>query len=237
MAALAGKTDPVSRRLLLMWWQAQMELLPRDVPIQPSITETSHYLLKSLRSHFGRKVFGRYCPLAALLPCKSCGRIFESKAPHFASNCKECPKRSGEYTLPARHVSGAMQMWSDGFYPKGPAGPSGGYSVLCQHPDCIEFFLATRSDTRFCETHRDPKHRMQTLRRADDKFTRYRFRTADGDVSCSFCVDDSGVQRVCNITPSGYTATDLPEFTALLQAARTGSFAVYPIEEVPETLF
>jgi hypothetical protein len=86
---------------------------------------------------------------------------------------------------------------------------------LCDHPDCLEFFLAEGWQQAYCAQHRDrtaaARARARTSR---PKHERWLF-VADESITVKFH-DSLGRERVCNVGPAGYWAKDAWEFEQLL---------------------
>jgi hypothetical protein len=159
------------------------------------------------------------------VPCKTCGRIYESRAPHFARTCGACQSEPPYKQRRRIHDCGAFPVFAGGFYPKGPQRGQYVWPTVCEHPECVDVFRAQRYDEKYCPSHT----RVEALRarRKDPTPKNERFRFFPNYSGCDegtevrydFVIN--GEPRACIIGHDGYQARDEAEFRPLAFYAAT----------------
>jgi hypothetical protein len=221
-AAAEGNFALLFRR----WWQEKtLAPLPAGAVVQPWVTLVHQQIANRFASW---QLLGDQ-PL--LLPCPGCGRVFTSRPPRFARACGRCKA----YTPSGQaNPDGSRVMFSAGFYPAGPHGPSQGQSILCAHPDCVRVFLATSSQRRYCDEHqRDRKAAARARSRTSQlKHTRVRFYPAARCEQLPSVSSRDGSEGSVVVGPDGYQPRDERELLLLAQLAGSGRVEVCWNEDV-----
>jgi hypothetical protein len=196
--------------LFRRWWQEKtLAFLPPGAVVAPWATAV-HQAVADRLAEWG--LLGEE-PL--LLPCPGCGQVFMSKPPRFARTCGRCRP----YTPTAkRHPAASRVMFSAGFYPSGPYGPKQGQSVLCGHPECLTFFLASSPQQRYCDQHHPDRKGVARAREraAKPKYERVRFYPLGDDPVQIGVRDSEGGERLLTVQRAGYRPRDETEFLQLL---------------------
>jgi hypothetical protein len=228
------------------WWQDEALLLPaegeerREFVPTPWETKIHHHVFDRVIE--ARKVMLERrstitLPDAFWLPCRTCGRIYESKAPHFARTCGACQSESPYEQRRRIHDFGAFPVFAGGFYPKGSQRRQYVWPTVCEHPECVVVFPAQRYDERYCPDHT----RVEALRarRKDPTPKNERFRFLPNYLECDegsevrydFVIN--GELRACIIGHDGYQARDEAEFRPLAFYAAANSLLTIVAVDTP----
>jgi hypothetical protein len=160
------------------------------------------------------------------IPCETCGRIVETRAPRFARTCQKC-QHEGEYQQRLGfHKTGAGPAFTGGFYSRGAQRPLYVWPTVCEHPDCVEVFSAKNRTELYCAAHTRLSAYQARQRDSRPKHERFRFLCDEGTyIRHEFLI--RGEQRVCLIGPDGYQARDIEEFRPLVERVKaTGSLRI-----------
>lgn len=178
-ANLLSKPSADRERVFVEWWQRTFDDLAPEAVVEPWVNDLHHELFDLLREHFGEHVRDLELPKVARLPCRSCGRIFESEPPRYARHCDECAHAKPYLPRATTHANEVAQpRWSDGVYLRGPYSPEAWWPVLCDHPDCLTLFSTTSRLARYCGSHTRASAQRARARDSTPKHTRFRFRLA-----------------------------------------------------------
>jgi len=206
-AAAEGGFAALFRR----WWQEKtLAGLPREAVVAPWATAVHQAIADRLEE------WGLLGEEPLLLPCPGCGTVLTSRPPRFARTCGRCKP----YTPTAQaNPAGSRVMFSAGFYPAGSYGPRRGQSVLCAHPECLTFFLATSGQQRYCEEHRADRKAATRARKdhREPKHERVRFYPPGDDPIQISVRDRGGDERQFVVTNGGYKPRDEDELLELLR--------------------
>jgi hypothetical protein len=235
LADLAARPENHELVTEFVWWWRERALLtptegeePRRLVSLPWETEIHHRILDAVllaRRVMEARPSAFPLPDAYPLPCETCGRIFETRAPRFGRICGDC-HRTRKYDQSIRdHRLGSRAMWTGGFYEKGPERRRYVWPTVCEHPECVDVFSAPHPEAAYCPKHRRTgrvaAHRA-SLSRAP-KRTRYRFypnyEVCDEGTSFSYFFTIAGENRECVIGPDGYQARDEEELRELAHCA------------------
>jgi hypothetical protein len=222
------------------WWQEEALLRPVEgeerrilVPTLQEMKIHHHVLDRVLEA---RKVMlerrsAVKLPETYALPCKTCGRVFETTAPRFARTCSECQKAPAYQQRLRIHRRGAFPVFTGGFYPKGPKRRQYVWPTVCEHPECVAVFPANHPDDLYCPDHTRLSAHRARRKLATPKNQRFRFYPnysecdEGSEVRYDFVID--GKPRTCIIGPDGYQARDEAEFRPLAYYA-----AVQPVLKI-----
>jgi hypothetical protein len=158
------------------------------------------------------------------IPCLECGVICETKAPRFASTCGSCQRTRPYSQRLGIHETGALPVFLGGTYPRGPQRPQYGWPTVCEHPECVDIFLAKNRTELYCPAHPRLSAFQAWQRDSTPKYERFRFfpnyevRGEATEIQLGFVI--RGEQRVCVIGPGGYHARDIEEFRPLVERAK-----------------
>jgi hypothetical protein len=130
----------------------------------PGFTGLHHRIMDRMQKHLGKPVLRVVLPTTVRLPCRRCGRPFESCPPRYARICSRGVCKKLHVPRPTSHSTGAVGFWTDGAYPAGPAGPGASWAVSCQHPECLTVFTTTHKNRVYC-----PAHSRMSAKRARDR--------------------------------------------------------------------
>jgi len=109
------------------------------------------------------------------IPCETCGRVVETKAPRFARTCRKC-QHGGEYQQRLGfHKTGAGPAFTGGFYSRGDQRPLYVWPTVCEHPDCVELFSAKNRTELYCPAHTRLSAHHARQRDSRPKHERFQF--------------------------------------------------------------
>lgn len=230
---LAGRDEHAAVLEFVRWWQQETLLRPdpgsrkRDqVPFRPE-TEAHHDVLDRVVA--ARRVMLErgakdQLPDSYYVPCRECGVLFTTEAPHFARTCTSC-QRAGPYSQRLGvHVTGALPVFLGGSYPRGPQRPRYAWPTVCEHPECVDIFLAKNRTELYCSAHTRLSAFQAWQQDATPKHERFRFFPNYEVLSEGTAIQQGfliqGEQRVCIIGSSGFQARDIEEFRPLVERAK-----------------
>jgi hypothetical protein len=224
--------EAIAAAEFVQWWQDETLLRPpageerRQIVALPQEIEIHHHVLSRVLE--ARRVMLEQRSAVRLrdtyaLPCKSCGRIFKTRAPHFARTCRACQKEPAYRQRLRVHELGSLPVFAGGFHAKGPERRQCVWPTVCEHPECVAVFPATRWNERYCPDHTRVSANRARRRLRVPKHKRFRFypnySECDEGTEIRYDLMISGERRACVIGPNGYEARDEDEFRPLAHYA------------------
>lgn len=171
--------------LLARRWQQSVSYHDDDV-IAPWAIALHHQLADQLEHHDapGKTIVvstgRRTCPTTIQLPCRGCGHPFQSayRGGRFGRLCGRCFEG---HPIPPAHPRGGLTVYKRGVLPRRRRGQTLGVtqfsqSVLCDHPDCLALFVATKTNRQRCDAHLSvPRESLRRKRQTEQTPKRERF--------------------------------------------------------------
>lgn len=224
-------SEPASaegERLFVLWWQSTFDDLAPDAQVQPWVNDLHHELFDRLRPHLGAEVRMNVLPQVVWLPCRTCGRKFESRPPRYARNCNDCAHANPRPQHAATHANGLSRpYWTDGAYARGPHRPQAWWYVLCQHPDCLTVFSTTSRLACYCEQHTSRVSAQRARQRNQSpKPTHFRFRLAEdlkGEPLQELTFTGSDGRQISLVPGMTYVPRDEIELSTLAAQLESGT--------------